>query len=63
MIKELTGSRSEIVFKKLPVDDPHVRCPDISKAKKELGWEPNIRIEDGLNITIEYFRNVLQDVS
>ena len=57
MIKELTGSRSEIVFKKLPVDDPHVRCPDISKAKKELGWEPKIKLKGGLSKTVEWFKN------
>lgn len=54
---KLTGSKSEIVFKKLPVDDPHVRCPDISKAKKILGWEPKVPLEEGLKKTIDYFNN------
>jgi dTDP-glucose 4,6-dehydratase len=54
---ELTHSKSEIVFKKLPVDDPHVRCPDISKAKKLLDWQPRISLEEGLKKTIGYFRN------
>ncbi|MDP7244680.1 MAG: hypothetical protein QF568_04995, partial [Flavobacteriales bacterium] len=46
-IKELTESKSGIIFKKLPIDDPHVRRPDISKAKKELGWEPKTSLEVG----------------
>jgi dTDP-glucose 4,6-dehydratase len=55
-IIELTGSKSEIVYKPLPEDDPQVRQPDISKAKKILGWEPNVKLDDGLAKTIEYFR-------
>ena len=55
-IKQITKSGSEIVFKELPVDDPKVRCPDISKAKKELGWEPKVSLEEGLKETIEWFR-------
>jgi dTDP-glucose 4,6-dehydratase len=57
-IKALTKSPSEIVFRPLPVDDPKVRQPDISKAKAKLGWEPEVRLEDGLGRTIEYFRSV-----
>jgi len=56
IIKELTKSKSKIIFKKLPVDDPHIRCPDISKAKKELGWEPKISLKEGLNKTIDWFK-------
>ena len=55
-IKELTKSKSEIIFKELPIDDPHVRCPDISKAKKELKWEPRISLENGLKETVEWFK-------
>ncbi len=55
-IIELTGSKSKIVYKSLPVDDPKVRRPDISKAKKLLNWEPKISLEEGLNKTIEWFR-------
>jgi nucleoside-diphosphate-sugar epimerase len=44
------------VFKNLPTDDPHVRHPNISKAKKELGWEPKISLEAGIKKTIEYFK-------
>jgi len=53
----LTGSRSEIVFKPLPQDDPVRRCPDISRAKRLLDWEPKISLEEGLKRTIEYFAN------
>lgn len=55
-IKQITKSESKIVFKELPVDDPKVRCPDINKAKKELGWEPKVSLEAGLNEAIEWFR-------
>jgi dTDP-glucose 4,6-dehydratase len=59
-IISMTGSKSEIAFKPLPVDDPKCRQPDISKAKKLLNWEPKVSREEGLKKTIEYFRNVLQ---
>jgi dTDP-glucose 4,6-dehydratase len=58
-ILRLTGSRSAIVHKPLPVDDPRVRQPDISKARKELRWEPGVGLEEGLRETIEYFKTVL----
>ena len=57
IIKELTKSKSKIIFKELPVDDPHVRCPDILRAKKVLGWQPKVSLKDGLQRTIEWFRN------
>jgi dTDP-glucose 4,6-dehydratase len=56
-VRELTGSRSEIVFKALPQDDPKVRQPDIQKAKKLLSWEPKVPLAVGLERTLEYFRN------
>ncbi len=56
-IIELTDSKSEIIFKPLPVDDPKVRCPDITKAKKHLGWQPRVDLEEGLSGTIDYFRS------
>ncbi len=56
LIKKLTASKSKIAFKLLPKDDPRVRCPDITKAKKELNWEPKIKIEEGLKKTIEWFK-------
>jgi dTDP-glucose 4,6-dehydratase len=52
VIVRLTGSSSEIVFEALPVDDPQVRQPDITRAKQLLGWEPEIELEDGLRRTI-----------
>jgi len=53
---ELTGSKSEIIEHPLPADDPKQRRPDISLAQKLLGWEPTVRLEDGLTRTIDYFR-------
>ena len=58
-IKEITGSRSELVYKPLPVDDPKQRQPDISQAKKVLGWEPQIKLENGLKKTVDYFLKTL----
>ncbi len=52
----LTGSKSKIVFNPLPVDDPKVRCPDITKARTELNWEPKIGLEEGLAKTINWFK-------
>ncbi len=54
-IKEITGSRSKLIFKKLPLDDPTQRKPDISLAKKILNWKPKINLIDGLKKTIDYF--------
>lgn len=56
VITRLTGSKSKISYKPLPQDDPKQRRPDISRAKKELGWEPKVDLEDGLIRTIEYFK-------
>ena len=57
-IQKLTGTKSEIVHRPLPVDDPKVRQPDITKARTKLGWEPKVRLEDGLRRTIDYFRSL-----
>ncbi len=59
-VLELTGSKSEIVFKDLPVDDPKIRQPDIGKAKALLDWEPKIPLETGLERTLAYFRTKVQ---
>ncbi|MFC1639281.1 GDP-mannose 4,6-dehydratase, partial [Gemmatimonadota bacterium] len=59
MVARLVGNETEIVYKPLPTDDPKVRCPDISKAKSELGWEPEVSLEEGLAQTIEFFRKSL----
>jgi dTDP-glucose 4,6-dehydratase len=58
IILKITGSRSKIVFKELPVDDPKQRRPDITKAKKLLNWEPRVSLEAGLKETIKYFKTV-----
>jgi dTDP-glucose 4,6-dehydratase len=55
-IKKLTGSDSEITFIERPVDDPSIRQPDITVAKRELGWEPTVAFEEGLGRTIDWFR-------
>ncbi|CEG13846.1 dTDP-glucose 4,6-dehydratase [groundwater metagenome] len=56
IIKNLTNSDSEIVFKDLPEDDPKIRKPDISKARKYLNWESKVKLKEGLERTIEYFK-------
>ncbi|MDH5489658.1 MAG: GDP-mannose 4,6-dehydratase, partial [Rhodospirillaceae bacterium] len=53
-----TNSKSKLVFKDLPTDDPMQRCPDITRAKKLIGWEPKIAIDDGLDKTIKYFSSL-----
>ncbi len=55
-IRRLMGSELELVFEPLPSDDPKKRRPDISKAKRVLGWEPKVSLEDGLRETVEYFK-------
>ncbi|MGK2859922.1 MAG: UDP-glucuronic acid decarboxylase family protein [Thermoanaerobaculia bacterium] len=55
-IKRITGSSSEIVFKPLPIDDPKIRRPDITKARAVLGWEPKVALDEGITKTIDYFR-------
>ena len=56
----LTGSRSKLIFQPLPADDPKQRCPDISKIKALLDWQPQVPLEDGLKETIAYFQKRLQ---
>ena len=59
LVVELTGTRSEIVSRPLPTDDPKVRQPDITRARTMLGWEPQVALRDGVLRTIDYFRKVL----
>ncbi len=59
-IKELTNSKSEIIFQELPKDDPERRRPDITKAKEILGWEPKVNLEEGLKRTIEWFKRIYE---
>ena len=56
-IIEITGSKSEIAFKELPEDDPQIRRPDVSKAKRVLNWEPKVSRREGLIKTMEYFKD------
>jgi dTDP-glucose 4,6-dehydratase len=58
-VVELTGSRSEIVFEALPVDDPQVRQPDITRARDLLGWQPEIDLREGLTRTIDDYAKTL----
>src|SRR5690349_5456297 len=58
-VVRLAGSKSRIVHKQLPVDDPKQRRPDIARAKKLLAWQPEVSLEDGLAKTLEYFRSVV----
>jgi dTDP-glucose 4,6-dehydratase len=57
-IRRLTGTSSEITFKPLPEDDPKIRQPDITRARAILGWEPKVKLEEGLSRTIDYFRKL-----
>ena len=56
LILKLTGSKSKIVYQPLPQDDPTQRCPVIDLAKEKLNWTPTVKLEDGLKVTIDYFR-------
>jgi dTDP-glucose 4,6-dehydratase len=55
-VRTLLGSEVPIVFKPLPQDDPKQRCPDISKAKRLLGWQPKVNLNEGLQLTLDFFR-------
>src|SRR5689334_14272968 len=59
LVIELTGTSSRVVQRDLPVDDPKVRRPDITRAREMLGWEPTVTLREGVGRTIEYFRSVL----
>lgn len=60
LVLKLTDSKSELTFRPLPQDDPKQRRPDIGKAQRVLGWEPKIKLEEGLKPTLEYFANKLK---
>jgi UDP-glucuronate decarboxylase len=62
MVLKLTGARSQIIFKPLPQDDPTQRQPDITLAKRTLGWEPKVTLEEGLQRTVAYFTTLLHTV-
>ena len=59
LVLKLTKSRSPVIYRPLPQDDPAQRCPDISLAREALGWEPKVKLEEGLQQTIEYFKRQL----
>ena len=59
-IRRITGTKSSIEYKPLPVDDPKVRQPDIARARKVLGWEPKVDFDDGIRKTIEYFKEHIE---
>jgi UDP-glucuronate decarboxylase len=58
LVIAMTGSRSQLVFKTLPSDDPKQRQPDISLARAKLGWEPKVDLRDGLQRSIDYFKSI-----
>ena len=58
-VLRFTGSKSKLVFKPLPQDDPKQRKPDIAKAKQVLDWQPQVPLDDGLKETIEYFKKAV----
>jgi len=60
LVLDITGSKSEIVRKPLPFDDPTQRCPDIEFARNTLGWEPKVPLREGLVKTIDYFEEVVR---
>src|SRR5579884_3817565 len=62
-VLELTGSRSQIRYEPLPQDDPKQRRPDITKARELLGWEPKIGLEEGLRMSLEYFRDAVEQLA
>jgi nucleoside-diphosphate-sugar epimerase len=59
IIKKISGSTSQLVFEPLPEDDPKIRKPDISKAKRLLDWEPKVGIEEGIEKTVQYFKGLI----
>jgi UDP-glucuronate decarboxylase len=61
LVLRLTGSRSSLVFRPLPSDDPTQRCPDITRAHQVLGWQPRVELINGLQQTIDYFRTLVQN--
>ena len=59
LVLSMTGSKSKLIFKSLPEDDPKRRQPDISLAAKKLGWTPEVSLKDGLKETIRYFERLM----
>jgi dTDP-glucose 4,6-dehydratase len=61
LVLKVTGSKSRIRYEPLPQDDPKQRCPDITKARQLLGWEPKIDLETGLRLSLEYFKKAVAE--
>jgi dTDP-glucose 4,6-dehydratase len=61
MVLKVTGSKSQIRYEPLPQDDPKQRCPDITKARQLLGWEPKVDLETGLRKSLDYFKRALAE--
>jgi dTDP-glucose 4,6-dehydratase len=61
IILKVVGSKSQIRYEPLPQDDPKQRCPDITKARRLLGWEPKIDLETGLRLSLDYFRKAVAE--
>jgi UDP-glucuronate decarboxylase len=59
VIIEITNSKSDLVFNPLPMDDPRQRCPDIALAKSILKWEPTVQLNEGIEKTAAYFKQIL----
>lgn len=59
-VRKITGAAAPIIFEPLPQDDPRQRCPDISKARRLLGWEPKVELAEGLELTLRYFQQQLR---
>jgi dTDP-glucose 4,6-dehydratase len=61
LVSKITGSQSQIVYEPLPQDDPKQRCPDITKARQLLGWEPKVNLEAGLRLSLAYFKQAVAE--
>jgi nucleoside-diphosphate-sugar epimerase len=57
---KVTGSRSKVIHMPLPKDDPKKRCPDITRARTQLGWEPKVALAEGLKSTMEWYKAKLE---
>jgi len=60
LVLKVTGSKSKIAYEPLPQDDPKQRCPDITKARTLLGWEPKVQLEQGLRLSLDYFKKAVE---
>jgi dTDP-glucose 4,6-dehydratase len=61
LVSKITGSKSQIAYEPLPQDDPKQRCPDITKARQLLGWEPKVNLEAGLRLSLAYFKRAVAE--